>query len=623
MFFKPAETRRRSCFAAFLIAVVFFLLHQARMMDFHELRAVDLRFLLRGAESAHPEIVIVEIDGLTLEGLGTWPWPRAYQAEVLSVLESYSPRLIFWGVLLRGAPSDPSSDTALALTMEKSANVILPFLTDGGHYSEAFFPPRIFLDSSRGYGFSDFVADADGHIRRVQRSLESPNRLLNQASVQTLLSLFRDEEQARRRLERIPLNSRGEFWISFPGSLESFRRISLWRLMEAHRKDPEALKGLLKGRVLMIGGTIPEITSMRPAAFSMETPAIVLQAAALHTLLSQHYLREVDPGTHLAILVMLCLTLGLSAAWMRPRRMLFVALGLILGYWIVTILLFNKYGWILPFIVPPVAIMTTYVTLLFLGYLDVLFQGELMARELSMAARVQATFLPHGKPELKDLDFAFECRFAKDIGGDFYDWMDLGNGIFGCAVGDVSGKGIPAAIYMVRAISELRRENHPGRRPSELLAALNRILADQTYTQMFLTLSYGLIDPTQKSLIMSLAGYESFLYYNSQTRKAEIMKVTQGPPLGVFVDSEYPEVHLTYEQGDVLIMVSDGVTELRDSRRNPFGMEPVRQFLQENAPYKDASELVGGVMALMEDHRGRMPPHDDRTILCVKFGSRF
>ncbi len=118
---------QRNFLIALGIALSLFFLRYYQFVNFRELDAVDLRILLRGEQKAHPDLVLVEIDDASLTALGGWPWPRKYHAEMLEILSRQNADLIFYDVLFPEPDPDSKVDDRIAKTMEKSANVILPF----------------------------------------------------------------------------------------------------------------------------------------------------------------------------------------------------------------------------------------------------------------------------------------------------------------------------------------------------------------------------------------------------------------------------------------------------------------------------------------------------------------
>jgi len=292
-------------------------------------------------------------------------------------------------------------------------------------------------------------------------------------------------------------------------------------------------------------------------------------------------------------------------------------------YGVFNILVFYLMGIFLPLFMPLTAMAATFTALIFYKNSDMSLRDELMKRELAMAAKIQATFLPDLPPACPGIQMAFKCKFAEHIGGDFYDWADLGGDRIALAVGDVSGKGIPAAIYMVCAISELRREVKSGRSPARTLQALNLQLATQTYSGMFLTMTAVVIDQAQRKLNIASAGHEPLFYFHAAERRVELVDALKGPPLGLFTDAAYEDLTRSYEEGDILMLISDGVKESRNPRGRPLGLEAVKNFLKEQGFFLNPQELVDGIFALMEEHLQGSEAHDDRTVFCIKLGHRF
>ncbi len=624
MAITPKSISQRNFVIALAIAAVLFSLRFFQIVNFREADAVDLRILLRGEQKAHPDLLLVEVDDASLETLGQWPWPKRTHLLMLELLSRYQPRLVFYDVLFTESDENSKDDEALSRLMEKSANVILPFFYYSEEPMEAFYPIKLFRESARAIGFMNFASDPDGHVRRFRSSLKAGGVEYYHTAMLSVLSGLRDEESARRWGRSLPLNERGELWINFPGAIASFQHVSFRELLEAAKGgDDEKLKKLIKNKIVLVGQTARGSQHVRPTAFSTDTPGIVIQASAMHTLLSRKFLLETGPITAFSLMLFLCFWTALLVSAVSARRALLLVMGSIGAYSLANFFIFYFFGVLLPAFMPIIAMVLTYVSLLFFSNSDMRFQGELVKRELAMAAKIQATFLPEMRPNVPGFDMAFKCHFAEHIGGDFYDWADFGGGRMAFAVGDVSGKGIPAAIYMVCAISEFRRENRPGRSPSKTLKALNMQLATQTYSGMFLTITQVVVDRHEKTLVMSSAGHEPFLYYHAASKKTEVIDPPKGPPLGLFTDAQYEDFKMAYEDGDVLVLISDGVKESRDLKGQPMGVANVESYLREHALFQSSEQMVQGIFELMEDHLSGSSAHDDRTVFCVKFGQRF
>ncbi|HXV28659.1 MAG TPA: CHASE2 domain-containing protein, partial [bacterium] len=549
------------------IPITLFLLHSFRGVDFRELEAVDLRFRLRGEQKANPELTIVEIDDASIAAIGQWPWPRSIHAVLLDVLSRFKPRSVFFDVLFTESSPDPVEDEKLSFAVKKLGNVILPFY----YYSEkpfgAFYPIPALKEAAEGMGYVNVEPDPDGRIRRVRAFMQTEKGTFDHPAV--LLKGFQQKDGSQRQslFRNLPFDPNHYFWINYPGPLQSYDRIPFNQVIAAIGTEAESgLRELFENRIVIIGHTATGTTDLKATPFTSTDPGISVQAAAIHTIFSGKFLRELPAALHIFILFALTLLVWKGASILTPVKGLLLTAATALCYAVANFILFLLLGWILPLVVPLTAIVLTYIVTLFLKYLQERFEGELIRRELSTAARIQETFLPQSTPRIKHLDAAFTCRFAKQVGGDLYEWIDFGQGRLGVCIGDVSGKGVPAALYMAKAMSDFRGEDKTNLMPGKVCAVLNQALVRGGTSGMFLTFLYVLIDPAHKKLFFSNAGHEYLIFYRQASGQAEIVKSEQGRPLGLFEESDYQTASMDFREGDAFLLLSDGVKELRNSK---------------------------------------------------------
>lgn len=605
----------------FTLAILFFLLSQFHLVDFQESNALDFRFLIRGIQKAHPDIVIVEIDDPSIQAVGQWPWPRGIHAVLLDLLKQYNPRAIYFDVLFTEPSPTPAEDEKLAYALEKSVNLVLPFYYYSVKPFGAFFPISLFRESVRGIGFATIDPEPDGHVRRMRISVESPGQIYYSAPVMTYLAQFVDEERAKGWISGIPHDRKNSFLINFPGPMDSFQRISFREVINSAGTEYEKrIKALFSGRIVLVGLTgTGSTTDLKPAPFSKAYPGIGIVASSLHTLLTGRYLLP----SNILINLLLFILLALFAAWIAetrpPKRGLVMVCELMLVYALLNYVLFVFLGWIWPLVAVLIVIGVSYGLMLFMKFIEVYLEGELLSRELSTAARIQETFLPRVYPETEKLDVAFECRFAKRVGGDLYDWTDLEDGRIGICVGDVSGKGVPAAIYMARTISDFRRESKAGVKPEDVFDALNKVLSCNGSAGMFVTMVYAVVDTGEKKITVCNAGHENIILYRHGQIRAEMEETVKSPPLGIFEDVCFQSVEIPFKEGDLLLLWSDGVKELRNPKGEEFGTERIRGLVEEHGAFLSAGDMVRMLFEEMEHYHGNSVPHDDRTLFCVKF----
>lgn len=587
------------------------------VFEVQELGFVDLHFRLRPPRIPHPDIVVVEIDDQSINRIGHWPWPRSYHATLLEVLSSYNPRIILYDVLFTEASTDPAEDQLLAYAMKKAGNVIAAFFYHTENPFKPFFPIAPFREAAQFLGYVNIFSDADARIRRVRPFINPPEGPYYHTSIVAVGTAFEEEAEKKRWLEGIPLDRENSFWINFPGDYAVFRRVPVHHLIKEGGVDNPEFQKLFGGKIVVVGQTATGGGDFRPTPFSPAFPGVGIQASALHTLLTREYLRRFGGVVTLLILLVSALLVGFLT-WRNSPPVGFVAVSILTVFYLVwNFTVFNRLGWILPVFPVLVVIAGTYVLTLLLQFIQIRFEGELLAREISLAARIQENFLPQQGPRIEGLDVSFQCRFARTVGGDLYDWVTLGERRLGVCVGDVSGKGVPAALYMARAISEWRSLAKDFTSPAALMGALNHRLMTTASEGIFLTLVYLIFDVDSKTIVLSNAGHEPPLVFRDKEEQREWIRDGSAPPLGLFSETRYLERELSLNKGDYVILTSDGVRELRNFRGEEFGPKGMEKAA---TPFssESAEGIVKRLFHAMDEFSNGGLAHDDRTVLCVK-----
>jgi len=237
-------------------------------------------------------------------------------------------------------------------------------------------------------------------------------------------------------------------------------------------------------------------------------------------------------------------------------------------------------------------------------------------RELDTARAIQRCFLPEVVPQVPGYDLAAVTVPARQVGGDFYDFIPLSNGCWGLVVADVSDKGAPAALFMALTRS-LLRVYALGRQstPLETLSQTNQFILDNTpSSNMFVTLVYGVLDPTRRTFTYVNAGHNPPLLYTDQ---AFTMLPAGGPALGVLKDSPWQQHELILHPGDTLLLYTDGVTEATNKARQQLGSGQLRACLQEGRSWS-AQTLLDAVLAEVARFMDGTPLADDLTLMVVR-----
>ncbi|HXL22931.1 MAG TPA: GAF domain-containing SpoIIE family protein phosphatase [Candidatus Dormibacteraeota bacterium] len=237
--------------------------------------------------------------------------------------------------------------------------------------------------------------------------------------------------------------------------------------------------------------------------------------------------------------------------------------------------------------------------------------------DLETAREIQRQLLPTGAREIPGIDLAPGYAPARELGGDFYDFLPYGEGRLGFALGDVSGKGTAAALYGSLAIGALREHSAEHRcPPSELLEMLNRRLYAPRLDTRFIAMVFGVYDARTRTLQLANAGSP----YPLLVRDGVIQEIRiAGVPLGLFQETTYEEVTLELRPGDLLLFASDGILESEDAAQEAFGSARLNALLSTFSPEDSAESVAASILAATDSYSSAAStPHDDRTLLVLR-----
>jgi phosphoserine phosphatase RsbU/P len=248
-------------------------------------------------------------------------------------------------------------------------------------------------------------------------------------------------------------------------------------------------------------------------------------------------------------------------------------------------------------------------------YEQIVRQERRLEQDLSLARELQHRLLPAALPKMVHAEVAAKFSPARAIGGDLYDFLKYSGGYLnGIAVGDVSGKGAPAAIYAALASGILR--SHAAEEPgaAEMLSIVNLSLADRPIDAQYVSMIYAIWDDSNRTLRLANSGLPRPI--RSHKGKVTRVEVT-GLPLGLFSSAEYDEVTIHAAAGDVFLFFSDGILDARNRNGDLFGGSRVEKIVHEN-PHLSAQQLVDMIYDEVHTFAGDMEAFDDQTIVALK-----
>ena len=206
-----------------------------------------------------------------------------------------------------------------------------------------------------------------------------------------------------------------------------------------------------------------------------------------------------------------------------------------------------------------------------------LVETEKLERELQVARQIQASMLPHELPLLACFEFGAWMQAAEAVGGDLFDFVTLPSGRIGVTIGDVSDKGVPAALFMALTRSLVRAETGQSSTPGDLLRRVNKLLLDMNDAGMFVTMLYGELDPATGQFAYARAGHETPFSLDRDGRLL-VARPDTGQPLGLFEDPLVDEQTIQLSPGSVLVLHTDGATDMTDPAGEAYGYRaPVGQ----------------------------------------------
>jgi phosphoserine phosphatase RsbU/P len=238
---------------------------------------------------------------------------------------------------------------------------------------------------------------------------------------------------------------------------------------------------------------------------------------------------------------------------------------------------------------------------------------ERMQHELQLAYEVQARLMPRALPDLEGWDLAGFWRPAREVSGDFYDLLRVGEAM-GVVVADVADKGMPAALFMAVTRSLLRAGAAPGRTPAQVIATVNRLASLDAADGMFVTLWYGELRPDGAVHYVN-AGHNPPLLVRADGR------VERLPRTGILVgwdgDADFGQASVVLAPDDLLVAFTDGVTEARDPAGEEFGETRLVDVVLAHGG-ATAGELIGVIRSALDDFVADAPTHDDCTLVVAR-----
>ncbi|MDD1686365.1 SpoIIE family protein phosphatase [Methanoregula sp.] len=243
-------------------------------------------------------------------------------------------------------------------------------------------------------------------------------------------------------------------------------------------------------------------------------------------------------------------------------------------------------------------------------------EKERFAKELEIAKGIQQSFLPDCAPEIAGIELVAKNVPALEVGGDFYDFIPVAKDRWGLVIADVSGKGVPAALFMALSRTLIRASTLVNADPALSIAHANRMIYEDSKSSMFVTLFYAVLDARAMTLDYVNAGHNPPLLLKDGALAVRLLKA-KGIALGVIDEVDLQSVKVDLKPGDVLVLYTDGVTEAINNNDEEFGEERLFQVISANRN-RPAQEIMDQILAAITAHAGDHLQYDDITIMVLR-----
>ncbi|MBN2029587.1 SpoIIE family protein phosphatase [bacterium] len=238
-----------------------------------------------------------------------------------------------------------------------------------------------------------------------------------------------------------------------------------------------------------------------------------------------------------------------------------------------------------------------------------------MQEEFRLASKIQLGLLPKSAPKMKGYDIAGVSYPAQIVGGDYFDFIQMDKTNLALCLGDISGKGLPAALLMANLQATIRGQTLLKPLPKDCLQRANKLLYDSTDPQKFATLFYGILNRDTHEMCFANAGHNRPLHFSAKGDHQFLKEA--GMALSFVEKTDYKEGRLAFQKGDLLLIYSDGITEAMNEHEEEFGEDNLITAVKENLK-TSSNQLIEKMITAVKQHTGKRPQTDDITLIVLK-----
>ncbi len=579
---------------------------------------------------------MVDIWDDALEGIGRWPFDRQYHAALMDALNTHGAYSAGMDILFVEA-SDSDAELAASAARYGRAFFCEALQAPAGVAGRAESPgvlapllPKL-KEASAGTAHVNIAVDPDGKRRRLAPVIwenGQPRFHLGMRLAMDRLGIKPEDVQFRRGeillgdKARIPIDENGETLVRFHGTWsKAFEHVSYLEVLAAYRQEllgekPDMDLSRLKDRVCLIGLTATATHDINATPLDPLYPQVGVHADFFQNVLDADFMRRAPRWVNLFVAALL-----VAAGWFISRsKHLILSAAASVGCWGLfaalnaALFVWGK-AW-LDFFFPTLLFWAVYLSAIVWRTMQEKRKREQLETELSIASKIQRSFLPSSLPVVEGYEMEVFMRPAKHVGGDLYAVLRLDGDHLGLMCGDVSGKGMPAALFMARSVAEFKFHAASGLDPAETLRRLNNGLSEGESSGLFVTMNYLVADLRKRVLTISNGGHMPVARIRANG-DVEQLSPDGGMPIGLVGDVDFGRIEVPLEAGDVYLMYSDGISEARNRKAQDFEIDRLTDAAKRSRK-EPASGIAARILEQVELFVNGAPQHDDMTLFVLK-----
>ena len=519
------------------------------------------------------------------------------------------------------------SASKYALIMSKAQDMgVVPFL-------RAYAPEsnlEMFTAVAASSGYFSVKSDPDGVVRWMPLMIQGGEDLFPPLAVlcawhylgkpQLTVQVGRYGVEGIQMGQRfIPTDETGQLLVNYLGPAHTFPHVSISDILSG-----KVARGTFTDKIVLVGATAMGAHDLRSTPLSPVYPGVEIETTVMDNILRQHFITRPHWAKSFDLLAIIVLgaLIGIAVPRLSPLQGPWAAAGLFILYIFIACGLFISVGAWLNIVYPLLVLATNYTVITLYYYVTEHLEKGRMDEELKVARDIQMSMLPAKAPKIEGFAIAARCIPAREVGGDFYDFIEVpsdGTGErLGIIIGDVSGKAMSGALVMAASRSIFRILTEAYTSVEQLMAIGNTLLKRDIKKGMFVALAYTVWDSQHKTLTLSNAGQTQPILCPSDGSKPVYVD-TPGDkfPLGIVKKCHYEETQVPLQVGDVVVLYTDGVVEAMNAKGALYGFERFMAAIEAGRGLS-ANALLEKLMDDVSRYVGDAEPHDDLTIVVVQ-----